>query len=152
MEKNIDYYLSLPYTIELIPEPQEGWFVAIKELPGCMTDSDTPEEALKEIREIQREWLEIAIEEGIDIPEPRMDEDYSGRFNLRVPRSLHRRLVETAEREGVSLNQYINDVLAGAVAYPQPVRYDTKDIVSFAKAIADADDETRPGYRSQTEE
>ena len=64
MNKDVDYYLSLPYTIELIPEPQEGWFVAIKELPGCMTDSDTPEEALKEIREIQREWLEIAIEEG----------------------------------------------------------------------------------------
>ncbi|MEJ2267201.1 MAG: toxin-antitoxin system HicB family antitoxin [Anaerolineales bacterium] len=150
MNKDVDYYLSLPYTVELIPEPQEGWFVAIKELPGCMTDSDTPEEALKEIREIQREWLEIAIEEGVDIPEPRADEDYSGRFNLRVPRSLHRRLVETAEREGVSLNQYINDVLAGAVAYSQSVRYETKD-VRFAKAIADADNETLPGYRPRTE-
>ena len=75
MDKKIDYYLGLPYTLELIPEPQAGWFVGIKELPGCMMDADSPEEALNEIREIQREWLEIAIDEGLEIPEPGMDEE-----------------------------------------------------------------------------
>ena len=46
------------------------------------------------------------------------EEDYSGKFVVRVPRSLHRDLVETAEQEGVSLNQYINVVLARAVGWP----------------------------------
>jgi hypothetical protein len=52
------------------------------------------------------------------IPEPRPEEEYSGKFVVRVPRSLHRELVETAEREGVSLNQYINVALAGVVHQP----------------------------------
>jgi hypothetical protein len=67
------------------------------------------------IREAMQLWLEVALEEGIPIPEPRPEEDYSGKFVVRVPRSLHRELVEHAEREGVSLNQYINVVLARAV-------------------------------------
>ena len=40
-----------------------------------MAEASTAEAALKEIREIQREWLEIAIKEGLEIPEPGMDEE-----------------------------------------------------------------------------
>ena len=115
MNKDIDYYMSLPYTIELIPEPEGGWFVGIKELPGCMTDADTREEALREIDQIKREWLEIALEEGLSIPEPRLDEEHSGKFNLRVPKTLHRKLVEAAELDGVSLNTFCTSALAEAV-------------------------------------
>ena len=74
-QKNIDYYMSLPYTIELIPEPEGGWFVGVKELPGCMTDVNTPEEAVSEIRAVMHGWLEIALEEGHPIPEPRLEEE-----------------------------------------------------------------------------
>src|SRR4030067_2471924 len=115
MNKDIDYYMSLPYTIDLIPEPEGGWFVGIKELPGCMTDTDTREEALREIDQIKREWLEIALEEGLSIPEPRLDEEHSGKFNLRVPKTLHRKLVEAAELDGVSLNTFFTSALAEAV-------------------------------------
>jgi antitoxin HicB len=115
MNKDLDYYLNLPYTIELIPEPGGGWFVGIKELPGCMTDVDSPEEALREINEIKREWLEIALEEGLTIAEPKLDEEYSGKFNLRVPKSLHRKLAEAAEADGVSLNTYCATALGEAV-------------------------------------
>ena len=68
------------------------------------------------IRDAMQGWLEIAIESGHRIPEPRPEEEYSGKFVVRVPKSLHRRLVERAEEEGVSLNQYINVALATAVA------------------------------------
>lgn len=115
MEKNLDYYLSLPYTIEIIPEPAGGWFVGIKELPGCMTDAETPEEGLKEIREIQSEWLQIALEDSQKIPEPSTKEEYSGNFRLRLPRALHRKLVQLAEEQGVSLNTYCATALAEAV-------------------------------------
>jgi len=119
MEKTVDYYMNLPYTIELRHDPEdEGWFVRIKELRGCMSEGDTPEEALAMIQEAMALWLEVALEEGIPIPEPRLEEEYSGKFVVRVPRSLHRELVERAREEGVSLNQYINVALAQAIYRP----------------------------------
>ena len=115
MNKTVEHYLSLPYTIELIPEPQGGWFVSVRELPGCMSQGDTPEEAIEMIQDAMRGWIEVSLEDGDTIPEPRPLEDYSGKFVVRVPRSLHQALVETADREGISLNQYINVALARSV-------------------------------------
>jgi predicted RNase H-like HicB family nuclease len=40
-----------------------------------MTDVDTSEEAVSEIRQVMRGWLEIALEEGHPIPEPRLEEE-----------------------------------------------------------------------------
>jgi len=101
MEKDLDYYLKLPYTIELIPDSEQGWFVRVKELRGCMSQGDTVQEAYEMIQDAMQGWLEVAIEDNIPIPEPALDEDYSGKFVVRLPRSLHRQLAETAEREGV---------------------------------------------------
>ena len=119
MAKTIEYYLSLPYIIEL-QHDDEGWFVRVKELPGCTSQGDTAEEAVAMIQDAMTGWLEVALEGGVPIPEPRPEEEYSGKFVVRVPRSLHRELVETADREGVSLNQYINVALAHATGRPAP--------------------------------
>ena len=120
MEKTVEYYMGLPYTIELQRDPVEGWFVRVKELPGCMSQGETPEEAIEMIQDAMQGWLEVSLEMGDAIPEPRPEEDYSGKFVVRVPKSLHRQLVETADREGVSLNHYINVALAQAVSAPTP--------------------------------
>ena len=120
MKKTVDDYMNLPYTIELHQETEEGWFVRVKELSGCVSEGDTAEEALTMIREAMRLWLEVALAEGIPVPEPRSEEDYSGKFVVRVPRSLHRELVEEAAQEGVSLNQYINAALARSIGRPVP--------------------------------
>jgi len=111
-EKNLDDYLALPYTRELIPEPEGGWFVRIKELPGCMSQGDTPEEALAMIADAMEGWLEAALAHNLPIPEPRDDGDYSGKFVVRVPRSMHCKLAEAAQADGVSLNQWIVAALA----------------------------------------
>ena len=118
MEKTLDYYLGLPYTIELKEDPESGWFVKIKELPGCMSQGDTANEALEMIQEAMELWLEVSLEDGDPIPEPRELDDFSGKFVVRVPRSLHRELVEQAKREGVSLNQCVNVALAQATGTP----------------------------------
>ena len=81
-----------------------------------MNQGDTPEEALEAILDTMQGWLEIALEKGNSIHEPRLVEDYSGKFVVQVPKSLHRKLVEEAEKEGVSLNQYINVKLACSIA------------------------------------
>lgn len=115
MEKKIDYYLGLPYTRELIPEDSGIWFVRIKELPNCMSQGNTAEEALLNINDAMYGWIQGELEDGELIPEPRDEEEYSGQFRTRVPKSLHRKLVETADLEGVSMNSYISTLLAEAV-------------------------------------
>lgn len=68
--KTLEYFLTLPYTIEIIPD-DGAWFVQIKELPGCMTEVDTWEDILPAIEEAKHLWLELALERGRPIPEPK---------------------------------------------------------------------------------
>ncbi len=70
MTKTIDYYLSLPYTIELTPDEDGVWFASIPLLKGCMTQGDSREEALAMLDEAKALWLETALDEKIAIPEP----------------------------------------------------------------------------------
>jgi predicted HicB family RNase H-like nuclease len=51
-------------------------------------------------------WLETKLANGFPVPEPIDEGQYSGKFVLRLPKSLHARLAMEAEKEGVSLNQY----------------------------------------------
>jgi antitoxin HicB len=72
VNKSLEYYMALPYTIEVIPDTEEGGYVArIRELPGCMTQADTWDEVLPLIEEAKRGWLEVALEHGHTIPEPK---------------------------------------------------------------------------------
>lgn len=69
MNKTIDYYMTLPYTLEIIPD-EGAWFVQIKELPGCMTEVDEWDEILPMIEDAKRLWLEASLARGREIPEP----------------------------------------------------------------------------------
>ncbi len=120
--KDLKYYLSLPYTIQITREDETTWFARVLELPGCLTEGDTAEEAADMIQDALAGWLEVALEEGRSTPEPQATEAYSGRFVVRVPRTLHQQLVEVAEQEGVSLNQFINAALAGRVTHPATLK------------------------------
>lgn len=78
-----------------------------------MSQGDTPEEAMEMIQDALQGWLATALAQGFSIPEPRREDDYSGKFVVRMAKSLHRKLAQAAERDGVSLNQWINMTLAG---------------------------------------
>ncbi|MBE6896293.1 MAG: toxin-antitoxin system HicB family antitoxin [Ruminococcaceae bacterium] len=105
--RTIDEYMSMPYRMEIIPDTKEGGYVVrFPELPGCLTCAETVEEAVKNAEECKKEWLTAAIEDGINIPEPVSDDEYSGQFKLRIPKSLHRALAEHSKEEGISMNQY----------------------------------------------
>lgn len=122
--KDLAYYMGLRYTFSLIPDPEAGGFaIKVNELPGCLSQGDTADEALIRIREAMIGWLEVALEQGIPIPEPggASEAPYSGRFNVRIPKGLHRALAESAAKEGVSLNLYIATALASAIGQPKKV-------------------------------
>ena len=111
--KTLDYYMSLPYRMEIIPDTEEGGFTAcFPELPGCLTCSETIEGVISNASDAKRVWLENAIEDNIEIHEPENITNYSGQFKLRIPKSLHRSLAIHAKKEGISMNQYCNYLLA----------------------------------------
>ncbi len=56
-------------------------------------------------------WLQDARAHGDSIPKP--THQYSGKMSLRMPASLHRKIAEEAERQGVSINQWVLYKLAG---------------------------------------
>lgn len=114
-KSSLDYYLSLKYPITLYPDPDGGYFAEIKDLPGCMTQGDTAEESLEMIEDARQLWLKTAHKHGDSIPLPSTDTQYSGKTMLRMPRSLHQALAEGAERDEVSLNQYLVSLLSQAV-------------------------------------
>ena len=111
--KTLNDYLALSYRMEIVKDSDEGGFVAsYPDLPGCITCGETEEEALKNALDAKKAWLEAALEENIEIPEPDSLEAYSGQFKLRLPRSLHRALAEHSQREGISMNQFCVYLLA----------------------------------------
>jgi predicted RNase H-like HicB family nuclease len=105
--ESLEFYLNLKYPVTLYPDPDGGYVAEIKDLPGCMTQGETTDETLFNIEEARNLWIETAYEYGDEIPLPSTQVQYSGKVLLRIPRSLHERLTENAEKEGVSLNQYL---------------------------------------------
>jgi predicted RNase H-like HicB family nuclease len=108
----LDHYLSLAYPLSVTPDPDGGYVIEFPDLPGCMTQVESLAEIGTAADEIQSLWIETEYDLGRDIPAPSRPPEYSGKFNVRLPRSLHRSLVEAAEQEGVSLNQYVVALLA----------------------------------------
>ena len=124
IENAVEQYMAKPYRVELTPD-EGGWFVRIPELPYCMSQGDTVEEAMEMIRDAQRGWLTVALENGDAIPDPQepsytSDAGYSGKFNVRVPKELHRDLAQAAEQQGVSLNLFVATALARALGQTDP--------------------------------
>ena len=91
-----------------------------------MTDGATPEEALENIEDAKRLWIETLIEDGFDIPEPAQSREYSGKLLLRMPKSLHERLAINASREGISLNQYVVSRLSSVGLVRETARPDNE--------------------------
>ena len=105
--KTLNDYMKMSYRMEIIEDKDEGGFViSYPDLPGCITCSETIENAIANAVDAKRSWIEAALEDGIEIHEPDSLNNYSGQFKLRIPRSLHRDLAEHAQREGISMNQY----------------------------------------------
>jgi predicted RNase H-like HicB family nuclease len=114
--KPIKYYLGLNYPITIYNAEEGGYVAEIEDLPGCLTEGETLEEVTQRIENARNAWIQTAYEDGTEIPLPRTDEEYSGKFMVRIPKYLHRRLSEKARREGVSLNQYIESILSAGVS------------------------------------
>lgn len=108
------------YTVKIIPDKEDGDFIAVlEEMPTCSAFGETPEQAMKELETAFNGCLKAAQDNDIPFPEPSLKEEplteFSGKFSVRIPRSLHRNLVKQARMENVSLNQEILHLLSLAL-------------------------------------
>ena len=107
--KKVEDYMTLPYNYIVQPikdESGEYFYARILELDGCQTTGQTFEEAYENLKDAMKGWIETKLENGFDVPMPVGYENFSGKFIVRIPKSLHYKLSIEAEKEGVSLNQY----------------------------------------------
>jgi antitoxin HicB len=103
------------FTIRPLTEDEgSGYLIEFPDLPGCMSDAETIEDAIANGEDAKRSWIAAMKDAGRPIPAPSVEpvEGYSGKWQLRAPKSLHRKLADRAKREGVSLNTLAVTLLA----------------------------------------
>lgn len=109
-------YLSAPFVRMLIPDMEEGGYVAeVLELPGCISEGDTPEEAYRNLDDAMSAYIASLLEHNRPIPEPVGDKEYSGHFPLRMSTELHRTVALRAMQDGISLNHWIVNAITAWV-------------------------------------
>ena len=103
--KKLDYQNRIE---KLSPEDGGGYYITYPDLPGCSSDGETIEEAIKMGEDARICWIETAYEIGKEIPMPfSYIDNFKGRITVRVPKTMHKELIEEADEEGISLNQYL---------------------------------------------
>ena len=106
--------MKYPFTVTYTQDGEDNYWIAKSScLKGCIGQGDTPEKALEELAGNELMWLETAEEFGIAIPKLQVDKEasFSGRLSLRISPAVHMKASALAKKEGISLNQFINDAV-----------------------------------------
>lgn len=113
MGKNLEYYINLPYNIVVKKDrDNEGnvcYIARVLELPHCLGDGKTAQEAIECLNIHMRMAIEAYLKDGLPVPEPQSE--YSGNINIRVDPELHARLAQEAAVYDMSLNKYTSLIL-----------------------------------------
>jgi antitoxin HicB len=119
-QATIQKYMDLPYTVILRKDDEGDVIAAVKELDGCVAHGEDELDALNNLHALKELWIQSCLKRGDRIPEPDAEPDLpSGKWLQRVPRTLHKKLVEAAAFEGVSLNQLVTSYLSAAIGERQ---------------------------------
>lgn len=93
-----------------------GFLVTFPDLPGCMSDGETEQEAIANARDAFSAWVSARVDAGEEVPSPEYRtepaSDMSGKFVARVPKTIHAKLAARAREEGVSLNTLVLTLIA----------------------------------------
>jgi predicted RNase H-like HicB family nuclease len=118
--KQAEDFLELPYHFILVEDHWSdgtpGWFIRVAELPGCMSQGATADEAIERIRDAMLGWIDVQLQDGRDVPTPYPEDFDSSVITVPVPDSLDQALAVEARRRGVAVDQLIVTLLTDAVA------------------------------------
>lgn len=107
-----------PFTVRRLSfQEGSGYLAEAIYLKGCMADGETIDEAIHNLEDAIVSWIKTAQELGRPIPSPTQEDQCSGKWVIRTPKSLHRKLTELSKKEGVSLNTLIVSLLAEGVTH-----------------------------------
>lgn len=107
-----------PFYVEWSEEDQE-YIATCSAFPGLSAFGKTEEKALREAKIALAGFIETYKANNMALPQPSVYEGASGKFQLRLPKSLHGLAVRMAHLESVSLNSYIADAVRAKVAGEQ---------------------------------
>lgn len=108
--RNSDVY---QFTVRpLSKEEGGGYLVEYPDIPGCMSDGETIEEAIANGREALRDCIDVFRETGRRLPRPDIE---PAQWRQRLPKSLYLKLTRQAASEGVSINSFVTAVIAEAI-------------------------------------
>lgn len=100
------------YTVEIFLDEEGDWLARFEELPNISAFAESPEDALAELESAWKLTKESYEANGEEIPVAPSQRKYSGQFNVRVDKRVHRALAIEAARAGVSLNALISKKLS----------------------------------------
>lgn len=103
------------FSVNLIEDDSGDWLAHFIELPNVSAFGKTPEEALHELEFAWTAMKESYKKHGEEIPVSPLRKEYSGQFNVRIDKRIHRALAIEAARAGISLNALISQKLAQQV-------------------------------------
>lgn len=102
---------TYPFELRRLSEEDGGgWLITFPDLPGCMSDGESMEEAVRNGADAEQAWLKATKKWGGKIP--RRGESAGGQIIVRAPKSLHARLQARARQEGVSMNMLMATFIA----------------------------------------
>ena len=95
------------YAVNVFLDDDGDYLAHFVELPNVSAFGESPEAALNELATAWQAMKESFAKRGEPVPVAPARKDYSGQFNVRVDRCLHRALAIEAARAGVSLNALV---------------------------------------------
>jgi antitoxin HicB len=102
---------TYPFELRRLSEEEGGgWLITFPDLPGCMSDGESMEEAVQNGVDAERSWLAATRKWGGKIPAA--GESAGGQIIVRAPKSLHAKLQARARQEGVSMNLLVATFIA----------------------------------------
>jgi antitoxin HicB len=112
--RDIDNY---QFTVRPLSKAEGGgYLVEYPEIPGCMSDGESIEEAILNGREALLDYLAVLKESGVKPPKP---DPAPAQWRQRLPRTLYAKLTKQAESEGVSINSFVTAIIAEAIGAKQ---------------------------------
>jgi len=111
-EKNLEYYLNLPWSYRFEWSDEDKCYVAsISELKGCMSEGSTILEATEMIQDALKSYITNSLQYKDEIPEPLKPLNYKGKIPYRTTPDKHYKIAKRAKVLGISINALIDDAV-----------------------------------------
>ena len=104
------------FTVNIYQDEDKDYLAHLIELPTVSAFGNSPAAALKELAVA---WKAVKESYGKDVPLAPARKEYTGQFNIRVDKRVHRLLAMEAARNGISLNALVSQKLSVSVRAPE---------------------------------